>query len=86
LVEAVAGFIIGWGHHDEMPAWCGHNHAVADRGRKVEHMLERSYIKDQREPFCQVVGQAGVQVVNPGYTLVFRSVDGNHLLGAEVVE
>ena len=86
LVEAVADEVVRDGDLDEVPADLDHLHAVADRLRKVEDVLDRARVEHHRKPVLERAVDRRIHVVKRRSDLVIGLVERRDVLGAVVVQ
>ena len=85
LIEAVAHEIVGHGVGKEMPADVEHLHAILDRHRKVEDMLQRAAVDHGGEFPFKCHRRSARSCRGPASALVGRGVDGNRLFRAQAL-
>src|SRR5262249_39640928 len=66
LVKPMAAPVVGDGMHEEAASDPHHFHAVLERGRKIEDMLERATVIDQIKSLLQFVADGLIQIVDEG--------------------
>jgi len=69
LVEAMARLVVRWCHQDQMTAKLDHLHAVPDRLRKIEDVLQRPGVDHDGEAVPQRGRARTVEVVKDGRAL-----------------